>query len=618
MSQLQGYGAVVSITPHYLVVERNWLIAKAAGTRIDIPLREVIGLHVKQPSMLTNGWIQLCVGAPRPALGRTAAPSDPHTVMFKRNQRDQMDSLLQFLHHVVEVNHTHQPPANTSSSTIAPVAPSVATPSVREFAPRPGSQEGPTPRLEPTLHAEVAMSTGPSFVGFDVETANSARGSICAIGLTVINAGQVTATHSWLCRPPAGLERFDAGNIGIHGITPRDVAQQPNFRDRLGDMLDLIGDLPLVAHNAAFDIGALREASVAESVTWRPLHYGCTLQWSRKDLPELPNHKLPTVAHALGVPLRHHHDASADAAAAAGIALELMRRRGTATLDTYVTATGITLGRATVDTVEAPRNTTRKGVPAWVSVRSSATPPDPDPNANPTHPLHGHTVVLTGNLAGFSRDEAWARLAQCGARVNKTVTRRTSVLIAGYWPDETSHPPSTEKYSEACRLQTAGQPLSIIDQHQMELLLAGDRSVELPDLTAPPAVDAYALADDSQIAPQHRHDPRQQVRGRHFGAWSEPIKQLKRDNRLDEALELLLEVIDVVERPENCSRGCPAPGWTEQAAIVYRKQKDHASEVAILQRWLDTAHRNGVVVDSSHPIMQRSAKAKALFEQQRS
>lgn len=389
MSQLQGYGAVVSITPHYLVVERDWLIAKAAGTRIDIPLREVIGLHVKQPSMLTNGWVQLCVGAPRPALGRAAAPSDPHTVMFKRNQRDQMDSLLQFLHHVVEVNHTHRPPVNTSSSTIAPVALSVATPSVRSFAPRRGAQDGPTPRLEPTLHAEVAMSTGPSFVGFDVETANGARGSICAIGLTVINAGQVTATHSWLCRPPAGHERFDAGNIGIHGITPRDVAQQPTFRDRLGDMLDLIGDLPLVAHNAAFDIGALREASVAESVTWRPLQYGCTLQWSRKDLPELPNHKLPTVAHALGVPLRHHHDASADAAAAAGIALELMRRRGTATLDTYLTAAGITLGRATVDTVEAPRNTTRKGVPAWVSVRSSATPPDPDPNADPTQAHRG-------------------------------------------------------------------------------------------------------------------------------------------------------------------------------------------------------------------------------------
>ena len=70
MSQLQGYGAVVSITPHYLVVERNWLIAKAAGTRIDIPLREVIGLHVKQPSMLTNGWIQLCVGiVPRDVVG---------------------------------------------------------------------------------------------------------------------------------------------------------------------------------------------------------------------------------------------------------------------------------------------------------------------------------------------------------------------------------------------------------------------------------------------------------------------------------------------------------------------------------------------------------------------
>ncbi|MCD2262313.1 hypothetical protein K3888_06305 [Dietzia aurantiaca] len=600
-----------------MVIERNWLIAKVAGARIEIPLREVIGLYVRQPTMLTNGWIQLCVGTVRPELSRTAAPSDPHTVMFKRNQRDQMDSLLQFLHHVIQVNHTQRPPAPAPSPASGP---DVAT--IFEHqplpAPSPGTTVRHTDRPEPVLSIKVDAFSGPSFVGFDVETANGARGSICAIGLTVVNAGRVTATHSWLCRPPKGLERFDAGNIGIHGITPRDVATQPTFRHRLGDMLDLVGDLPLVAHNAAFDIGALREASAAESMKWRSLQYGCTLRWSRNDLPELPNHRLPTVAQALGVPLHSHHDASADASAAAGIALELMHRRGTPTVDTYVTATGITLGRATVEAIDAPRNTSRTGVPPWVSVRSSATPPAPNPDADPNHPLHGHTAVLTGTLTGLSRDQAWARLAECGARVNKTVTRRTTILVAGYWPDETSYPPSTEKFSEACRLQNAGQGISIINQHQLELLLVGDRSVGLPDLTTPPAVDAYALADDSFIARQNRNDLRKQVRGRHFTAWSEPIKQLKRDNRLDEALTLLLEVINVVERPENCSRGCPAPGWTEQAAIVYRKQKDHASEVAILQRWLDTAHRNGADIDSSHPIKQRITKAKTLLEKQRS
>lgn len=616
MSQFQGYGAVVSITTHHLVIERSWLVAKLAGTRIDIPFREVVGLHVRQPTMLTNGWIQLCVGAARPELGRNAAPSDPHTVMFKRNQRGQMDSLLQFLHHVLQVNSTQRPPAPapraSSSSDMATTTSEHGQPP----APSPVLAGRHTDRPEPALAVQGDVVSGPSFVGFDVETANGSRGSICAIGLTVVNAGRVTATHSWLCRPPAGLERFDAGNIGVHGITSRDVATQPTFRHRLSDMLDLVGDLPLVAHNAAFDIGALREASAVESMTWRPLQYGCTLRWSRNDLPELPDHKLPTVAHALGVPLHYHHDASADASAAAGIALALMHRRGASTLDTYVTATGLTLRRATVEAIDTPRSSTRTGVPAWVSARSSATPPSPNPDADPSHPLHGHTVVLTGTLPGVGRDQAWSRLAASGARVNKTVTRRTTILVAGYWPDDTSYPPSTEKFSEACRLQNAGQGLSIIDQHQLELLLAGDRSVALPNLTSPPTVDAYALADDSHIAPQHLNDIGQQVRGRHFTAWSEPVKQLKRENRLDEALDLLLEVIDVVERPENCSHGGPAPGWTEQAAIVYRKQKDYAGEVAILQRWIDAALRNGSDIADTHPIVQRKTKASALQERQ--
>src|SRR3712207_7291882 len=36
-----------------------------------------------------------------------------------------------------------------------------------------------------------------------------------------------------------------------------------SFAERLDQLLELSGGLPLVAHNAAFDIGALREACVA-------------------------------------------------------------------------------------------------------------------------------------------------------------------------------------------------------------------------------------------------------------------------------------------------------------------------------------------------------------------
>src|SRR5699024_5800820 len=197
-------------------------------------------------------------------------------------------------------------------------------------------------------------SAGPSFVGFDVETANSVRGSICAIGLSIVRDGNIVDTRSWLCRPPRRLAKFEARNIDIDGIRPGDVARQPMFRERIADVLDLVGELPLVAHNASFDIGAIRAASAASGLSWRPLQYGCTLQWARRDLPGLSNYKLPTVSAALDVELRQHHDASADASAAANVALELMRRNQARSVDTYAANLGMSLGHATVDSKTAP------------------------------------------------------------------------------------------------------------------------------------------------------------------------------------------------------------------------------------------------------------------------
>ncbi|WP_244461620.1 hypothetical protein [Rhodococcus sp. ZPP] len=91
--------------------------------------------------------------------------------------------------------------------------------------------------------------------------------------------------------------------------------------------------------------------------------------------------------------------------------------------------------------------------------------------------------------------------------MKKTVTRRTSALVVGTWSDDSGQPAITEKHTQARRLQEAGQKIAILDQGQMEALLTGDRSIELPDLAAPSTVDAYALVDDDNIAPNNRNDP---------------------------------------------------------------------------------------------------------------
>lgn len=74
------------------------------------------------------------------------------------------------------------------------------------------------------------------------------------------------------------------------------------------------------------------------------------------------------------------------------------------------------------------------------------------------------------------------------------------------------------------------------------------------------------------------------VGGVHYLETIEPIKQLKRDGKLEEALELCYAAIEGAESDRDARE--PAPWYTEQAAIIHRKRGERAEEVAVLRRWL--------------------------------
>ena len=71
------------------------------------------------------------------------------------------------------------------------------------------------------------------------------------------------------------------------------------------------------------------------------------------------------------------------------------------------------------------------------------------------------------------------------------------------------------------------------------------------------------------------------IDGKHFTEYIERIKELKRAQRHDEAIELLLRCVDATE----ASSLGTAPGYYEQLAIIYRKDKRFSDEVAILERY---------------------------------
>jgi DNA ligase (NAD+) len=81
---------------------------------------------------------------------------------------------------------------------------------------------------------------------------------------------------------------------------------------------------------------------------------------------------------------------------------------------------------------EEPRNRelVRKLKDAGVNMASQAPEPALE-SAEAAGPLAGKTVVLTGTLASMSREAATEALERLGARVAKSVSKKTTYLVVG-------------------------------------------------------------------------------------------------------------------------------------------------------------------------------------------
>lgn len=144
-----------------------------------------------------------------------------------------------------------------------------------------------------------------NFTAIDFETANSHRSSACALGITVIRNGQVVEKNSWLIRPK--VNKFDYMNIGIHGINPEDVENEPEFDELYKKVFKsyLEGEL-IVAHNASFDMSVLRYVLEQYDIEYPEFDYLCTVKLCQKQWPNLINHKLNTISSFLGFKFKHH------------------------------------------------------------------------------------------------------------------------------------------------------------------------------------------------------------------------------------------------------------------------------------------------------------------------
>lgn len=160
------------------------------------------------------------------------------------------------------------------------------------------------------------------FIAFDVETPNCFNNRMSAIGVSVVERGEIVDGFYTLVNPEA---RFDSFNVALTGITPEAVADAPVFPELWRELQPILDSGLLIAHNAPFDMSVLGKCLLDYGILWRPaVLYACTCQMGRRLMPELPNHRLNTMCDRLGIELDHHH-AGSDSSACAELLLHYLR-----------------------------------------------------------------------------------------------------------------------------------------------------------------------------------------------------------------------------------------------------------------------------------------------------
>lgn len=167
--------------------------------------------------------------------------------------------------------------------------------------------------------------TDVSFVIIDLETTGTRPGKdkITEVGAVRLRGLREEATFHSLINP---FRRIPPRIVELTGITQTMVARAPRVEDVLPELLDFLQGAVLVGHNIAFDLGFLNHELTR--LCGKRLGRGSidTLPLSRRLTSGLPNHRLSTVAEALGAPETPAHRALADARATAYVLSTLAGR----------------------------------------------------------------------------------------------------------------------------------------------------------------------------------------------------------------------------------------------------------------------------------------------------
>lgn len=284
-----------------------------------------------------------------------------------------------------------------------------------------------------------------SFVALDFEAACYSSLSACSVGIAQFDNGTLSESRHWLIKP-ADRGRFSFTKV--HGITWEDVKDHGTFKDIWADLEPYLHGRMIVAHNAIFDMGLLKENLEHYGINYPNYSYNCTVELFRQYLPYLENHQLGTICDHLSIAYGKHH-AEADAVSCGWIFqhLLILTNNSDTLFDGRQLENKSYLNRGLSFKNQRPADLT------GVSVD------DVDGNADLDF-FRDKCCVITGDFSHFDRNDLPRQIKEFGGKVSSSISGNTNYLIMGTEP-------GWSKVEKVEKMIAAGKNVVIMDEAEL-------------------------------------------------------------------------------------------------------------------------------------------------------
>ncbi len=269
------------------------------------------------------------------------------------------------------------------------------------------------------------------FITIDFEIANNHLNSACSLGMAFVENNEIIDEKYYLIQPPTLY--FDEEFTKVHGLTANDVMNAKKFNEIWEEIKEYFHDIPIVAHNAQFDMSVLHACLTAYSLELPQFQYICSIPISTKACRgEKVGQSLKDRLHHFEIELNDHHNALADAIACAKLVthcVELKRKKSLLSYcKVHSTIPVKRFSELKPQTYFKNKKNNQKKFKNRIvlsEITSSVESYDED------HLLFGKNVVFTGDLQTIDRKTAMQKVVDSGGLVKSGVSGKTNYLVVG-------------------------------------------------------------------------------------------------------------------------------------------------------------------------------------------